>query len=252
MLSERQTVIAADSHCFHILDRFAESGGIPPPEQWRLPAIPDAARCKEESAGEKQPTHLALPGQRSSPGAAGHQNQAGQTSPPPSSATVLCFCIEWRGKFNTHTLDWEKNSTFVLPLSFKGWRGWRGSRPPWWTSVSRSRWFATRREDTTTLTTTVGRSTLKPPARTPASPPTHPLPLRRPAGEIRQGNVTPQRSTKRDAKSCLNPLCLMWFTKLCIDIVRALCGLLACELLPCLYMVNLKLCFPPVFLCTSV
>lgn len=41
-------------------------------------------------------------------------------------------------------------------------------------------------------------------------------------------------------------------TELCIDIVRALCGLLACEFLPCLYMVNLKLCFPPVCLCTSV
>lgn len=32
-------------------------------------------------------------------------------------------------------------------------------------------------------------------------------------------------------------------TELCVDIVRTRCGLLACELLPCLYMVNLKLCF---------
>lgn len=64
----------------HILGRFAESRGVQAPEQWCLPALPDAARSKEESAGEEQQTHMALSGQRSTPGPAGHQGEVSKSN----------------------------------------------------------------------------------------------------------------------------------------------------------------------------
>lgn len=65
---------------FSYFDRFAESGGVQGPEQRCLPALPDAARGEEESAGEEQQTHLAVSRQRSTPGPPRHQGEVSRSN----------------------------------------------------------------------------------------------------------------------------------------------------------------------------
>lgn len=62
-----------------VLDRFVKFRGVQTSEQRCLPALPDAAWGEKKSAGEEQQTHVALPGQRISPGAPGHQGKVRKT-----------------------------------------------------------------------------------------------------------------------------------------------------------------------------
>lgn len=64
----------------HTLGRFAESRRVQASEQRCFPALPVAAWGEKESAGEKQQTHVVVPGQRSTPGPPRHQREVRKTN----------------------------------------------------------------------------------------------------------------------------------------------------------------------------